>query len=186
MEASTTNWYLYKPHLHPISTKDGNSNRSLRVKKRNEDSSPKGKVEKKTISFEELLLEAIDEGLSLLGKSAKQVVYFHLKKTFKINRQDIPHKLDEFTDAIEKIFGNGAKLLEIQIMKCLFKKVGPTFKHHPKQTKLEFTEYIAAVKLAKNNYDNIKEQQLNPNRRQNGKKDKIRAKTLWRLPKPSN
>lgn len=161
MEASTTNWYLYKPHLHPISTKDGNNNRSLRVKKRNEDSSPKGKVEKKTISFEELLLEAIDEGLSLLGESAKQVVYFHLKKTFKINRQDIPHKLDEFTDAIEKIFGNGAKLLEIQIMKCLFKKVGYTFKHYPRPMNLEFIEYIAAVKLAQENYEEIEEQQPN-------------------------
>ena len=186
METSTTNRYLFKQCPHPFSTKAGNSNRTLRVKQRKEYITPKNEVEKKTMSFEVLLLEAIDEGLSLLGESAKQVVYFHLEKNFKINRQDIPYKIKEFTDAIEKIFGNGAKILEIHIIKCLFKKVGSTFKHHPKQTNLEFTEYIAAVKLAKNNYEDSKEQQMTTNRKQNGKKDNMRAKTLWRLPNPSN
>jgi len=95
------------------------------------------------------LLEAIDEGLSLLGESSKQAIYFHLEKTFKMNRVDIPYRIEEFTDAIEKIFGTGAKILEIQIMRCLFKKVGYTFKHYTKQKNLTFTEYIAAVKLEK-------------------------------------
>ncbi len=185
MKPFATNWHLYKQLLTPLFTKDENHNRSLRVKKGKENSSPEGKVEKKTTSFEELLLEAIDEGLSLLGETAKQAVYFHLEKTFKINRQDIPHKIEEFTDALEKIFGDGAKILEIQIMKCIYKKVGFTFKHHPKKTNIEFTEYIAAVKLAKKNQENIKEQQLNPKRKQNGKKD-IRAKMLVRFPNPAN
>ena len=127
-------------------------------------------VEKKTMSFEELLLEAIDEGLSLLGESSKQAIYFDLEKNFKINRQDIPHKIEEFTDAIERIFGNGAKILEIRIMKCLFKKVGYTFKHYPKSESLTFTEYIASVRIAKDNYEKLKEQKLNSERKQNGKK----------------
>jgi len=115
------------------------------------------------MNFEELLLEAIDEGLALLGDSSKQAFYYHLEETFNINRQDIPYKIDEFTDAIEKIFGTGAKILEINIMKCLFKKVGYTFKHYQNPPNLEFTEYIAAVRLAKTNYGNIKEhQQFSP------------------------
>ena len=143
----TTNWYLYKTHF-----------------------GPKIEGEKKTMIFEEFLLEAIDEGLSVLGESAKQAVYCHLGKTFKMNRLDIPYRLEEFTDAIEGIFGAGAKILEIQIMKCLFKKIGHTFRQYPRQKSLTFTEYIAAVKLEKNNYENIKEEQPNPNRKQNGKK----------------
>ena len=119
----TTNWYLYKTHLH---------------------TSPKIEAENKT-SFEEALLEAIDEGLSVLGESAKQAVYCHLGKTFKITWQNIPYKLDEFTDAIEGIFGAGAKILEIQIMKCLFKQVGHTFKNYPRPTDLTFTEYVTAA-----------------------------------------
>ena len=111
------------------------------------------------MSFEELLLGAIDEGLALLGDLSKQAFYYHLEETFNINRQDIPCKIEEFTDAIEKIFGTGAKIIQIQIMKCLFKKVGYTIKHYKKPTSLEFTEYIAAVRLAKKIYRNIKEQQ---------------------------
>jgi len=191
MRVFTTNWYLYKTYLHPISTESqernfGTETESYMSKKRKWDHSPKTHIQKKTMNFEEDLLEAIDEGLSLLGESPKQAVYFHLEKTFKMNRLDIPYRIEQFIDAIEKIFGSGAKILEIQIMKCLFKKVSYTFKHYPKQKNLTFTEYIAAVKLEKNNYEKIKEEQPNPNRKQNGKKDNRRTNTLGRSQKQSN
>jgi len=191
MGVFTTNWYLYKTYLHPISKNSQTRNSGIATKiygskKRRGFNSKNREAEKKTMSFEEDLLEAIDEGLSLLGESSKQAVYCHLEKTFKMNRLDIPYRIEEFIDAVEKIFGSGAKILEIQIMKCLFKKVGYTFKHYPKQKNLTFTEYIAAVKLEKNNYENIKEQQPNPNRKQNGKKDNRRTNTLGRSQKQSN
>jgi hypothetical protein len=97
-------------------------------------------------SFEKLLLEAVDEGLSSLGNSSKQVIYFHLEKTFKINKRDIPYKIEEFADAIEKIFGLGAKFLQILIMKCLYEKVGQVFEYNQEQEDLVFTEYVAGVK----------------------------------------
>ena len=187
----TTNWYLYKTYLHPLSKKPQTRNSETVTeiygsKKRRGFNSKNREAEKKTMNFEEVLLEAIDEGLSLLGESPKQAVYFHLEKTFKMNRLDIPYRIEEFTDAVEKIFGSGAKILEIQIMKCLFKKVGYTFKHYPKQKNLTFTEYIAAVKLEKNNYENIREKQPNPNRKQNRKKGNTPMNTLGRSQKQSN
>jgi hypothetical protein len=97
-------------------------------------------------SFEELLLEAVDEGLSSLGDSSKQVVYFYLEKTFKINRRDIPYKIEEFVDAIEKLFGLGAKVLEALIMKRLYEKVGGVVEYDPEQVDLVFAEYVAAVR----------------------------------------
>ena len=96
-------------------------------------------------SFEKLLLEAVDEGLSSLGDSAKETIYFYLEKTYKISRRDIPYKIEEFTNAIEKFFGVGAKTLEILIMKHLFEKVGGVVKHNKEQKNLVFTEYIAAA-----------------------------------------
>ena len=126
----------------------------------------------------EVLMAAIDEGLSLLGESSKQAVYFHLEKTFKMNRVDIPYRIEEFADAIEKIFGTGAKILEIQIMKSLFKKLGHKFKYYPKQINLTFTEYIAAVKLEKNNSEIVMKRQSNPNRQHN-----MRTVTLESLQK---
>jgi hypothetical protein len=175
MGVFTTNWYLYKTYLHPISknsqTRNSETTTETYESKKRRGFKPKNQeAKKKTMSFEEDLLEAIDEGLSLLGESAKQAVYFHLEKTFKMNRLDVPYRIEEFIDAVEKIFGSGAKILEIQIMKCLFKKVGYKFKHYPKQKNLTFTEYIVAVKLGKNNYRNSREKQPKLNRKQNRKK----------------
>lgn len=97
-------------------------------------------------SFEELLLEAVDDGLSSLGDSSKQVIYFHLEKTFKLNKQEIPHKIEEFADAIENIFGHGAKLLQIIIMKRLYEKVKGSIEYNAQLEELIFTQYVAAVK----------------------------------------
>jgi hypothetical protein len=97
-------------------------------------------------SFERLLLESIDEALSSLGRSTKQAIYFHLEKDFDISKKDIPHKIDEFAKAIEKIFGFGAKFLEIQIMKNLYEKTGNHFEYLPEQDNLIFTEYVTAAR----------------------------------------
>jgi hypothetical protein len=55
-------------------------------------------------------------------------------------------KIDEFANAIEKIFGLAAKFLEIQIMKHLYEKVGHVFKYFPEQNDLVFTEYVTAAR----------------------------------------
>ncbi|MGD8505748.1 MAG: hypothetical protein PVF15_03695 [Candidatus Bathyarchaeota archaeon] len=95
--------------------------------------------------FRELLLEAVDEALSSLGDSSKRAIYFHLERDFTIRKRDIPSKIGEFTDAIENIFGNGAKILEIQIMKNLYEKVGQNFEFVPEKDDLLFTEYVKAA-----------------------------------------
>lgn len=75
-------------------------------------------------TFDELLLEAIDEALSSLGESARQSIYFHLEDKFKISREEIPNHIKEFADGLEKIFGIGARFLEIMIMKRLYAHIG--------------------------------------------------------------
>jgi len=95
--------------------------------------------------FDELLLEAVDEGLSSIGESAKQAIYFHLKKGFNLKKNDIPYRIEDFAAAIEKIFGLGANVLEVLIMKLLYEKVGRTVQlNEPKD--FTFTKYVAAVK----------------------------------------
>jgi adenylate cyclase class IV len=96
-------------------------------------------------SFNRLLCEAVDEGLSSLGENSKQAIYFHLEKSFNIKKQETPYKIEAFANAIEKIFGLGANFLEILIMKRLYEKVGQTFKMHRSEN-LKFTEYVAAAK----------------------------------------
>jgi len=134
----TTNWYIYRICLPSLST-EPKVHRDT-----NEKVSAQGESPSRNRGFERLLLEAIDEGLSSLGDSPKQAIYFYLEKTFKIKKMDIPNKIEEFANVIEKIFGHGAKHLEIQIMKRLYEKVGHGFEYFPEKGDLLFTEYIEA------------------------------------------
>ena len=97
-------------------------------------------------SFEKLLLNAIDEGLSALGESPKRVVYFYLEKKFNISRREIPDKIEDFVEALEKIFGLGAKFLQILIIKQLYQKIEKNLEWNEEQTDLTFTEYIVAAR----------------------------------------
>ena len=97
--------------------------------------------------FEKLLLDAVDEGLACLGESVYRAIYYHLENDFAIKRQDIPCKIEGFADAIEKVFGIGAGLLEIQIMKKLHERVGDSFRYFPQQEDLVFTEYVDTIRL---------------------------------------
>ncbi len=103
-----------------------------------------GEVTQQGCSFGKLLLEAVEESLSTLGETPKQAIYYHLQESFSIRKHEIPDKIDEFTFAIEKIFGEGARLLEIQIMKSLHEKTGDTLRQYPKSEGLSFTEYLRA------------------------------------------
>jgi hypothetical protein len=145
----TRNWYQYNTHTCQISVKPTEYNIKTKANnhwiKKRVSTNPKISEQNNRIGFEKLLQEAIDEGFSMLGESAKKAIYFHLEKIYKMNRRDIPVRIEEFINAIEEIFGTGAKILEIQIMKCLFKKVNLKLTNYSEQ-KLTFKEYIAALK----------------------------------------
>ena len=98
------------------------------------------------MTFEEVLLEAIDEGLTCLGEQAKQAVYLHLRNKYAISKQDIPYRIEDFTEAIEDTFQTRAKLLEIKIMKILFTKVGYGYVSMETPESLEFTNYVYALR----------------------------------------
>jgi len=95
--------------------------------------------------FDKLLLEAVDEGLSSLGESPKQAIYFYLRKRFDVKKREIPHKIEAFVDGIEKIFGLGANFLENLILKRLYEKVGQSFKWYVSED-LTFIECVALAK----------------------------------------
>ena len=76
------------------------------------------------------------------------MIYLVLEKTFEIKKSEIPDRIEEFAYALEQIFGHGAKLVEIQIMKRLHDKVGQTFTYSPEKSDLLFTEYVEAARLS--------------------------------------
>jgi hypothetical protein len=78
---------------------------------------------KPKLSFDKILLAAIDEALFSLGESVKTSIYFHLAKTCGIKRCEIPLRINDFSKALERIFGLGARHLEILFMKSLHAKL---------------------------------------------------------------
>ena len=98
----------------------------------------------KSEEFDKLLLSAIDEALNSLGESVKQSIYFHIERKFSVARNEIPENLVEFQGGLEKIFGTGARFIEILIMKNLHSKVGLPLKMENEQ--LEFVRYVDTAK----------------------------------------
>ena len=98
----------------------------------------------KSRDFDNLLLSAIDEALTSLGESVKQSIYFHIENRFSVARNEIPENLAGFQGGLEKIFGTGARFIEILIMKNLHSKVGLPLIMESKQ--FEFVEYVDVAK----------------------------------------
>ena len=104
--------------------------------------------------FDEVLLESIDETLTAIGEAIKSSLYLHLAKEFSIKKHEIPQRTDDFSDALECIFGLGASHLEILIMKSLYTKVNCQYSWEgPKWLipDLTFKKYLALMKLSYEN-----------------------------------
>ncbi len=100
--------------------------------------------------FSAILLESIDEAFLTLGEKAKSSIYFHLETKFAISKQEIPYRIDDFSDALEQVFGLGARQLEILIMKylnekidCAYYWVGPKWL----VPDLTFTKYVKMLQI---------------------------------------
>ena len=71
-----------------------------------------------------ILLESVDEGLLTLGESGMKAMYFHIQSVTSVKREDIPDNLEALQTGLEKIFGEGAKMIETAIVKSLCRKLG--------------------------------------------------------------
>lgn len=79
---------------------------------------------KKGAPFNEVLVEAVDEGLLMLGESGREIVYYHLQHSYGLRKENIPDNVEIFAECIRKIFGSGAVVIERSIVKSLCGKLG--------------------------------------------------------------
>jgi len=93
--------------------------------------------------FEQLVNETIDDVFSSLGTVCRQAIYDYLEKEYELKGNDIADHMMEFSEALERIFGNAAALLEIQMMRKLRRRV-PQFKHRSERA-LTFPDYVNAL-----------------------------------------
>ena len=100
--------------------------------------------------FDGILLEAIDDALISLGENIKTAVYFHLESSFNIERREIPERIADFSDALDRIFSLGARNLEVLFIRNLHSKI-KLFCEWPTWCKwvisdVTFTEYVRLMK----------------------------------------
>ncbi|MGE5187589.1 MAG: hypothetical protein ACM3JE_01025 [Betaproteobacteria bacterium] len=105
---------------------------------------------RKELEFNKILLEAIDEALLSLGELAKTSFYLYLQNEFELPRYQIPSRIIDFVDGLEKIFGHAALQLQILIMKCLNRKVEGSYEWSGPSwlvPDLTFTKYVKLMQL---------------------------------------
>jgi hypothetical protein len=93
--------------------------------------------------FEQLLLESVDEGLSILGSEPCQALYQYLLTICSLPREEIPGRVADFVAGLRKSLGGASKVIERMILRKLFQKTGSSFRE---TIDTEFTEYVADAK----------------------------------------
>lgn len=101
--------------------------------------------------FDQLLVEAIDEVLGSLGEPVKNHVYIQLENDFSITKNNLPQKIETFSNFLFRIFGSSANNLEIRFMKTLYEKISTDqhFKHKSiafKEIDLTFSAYVNSMR----------------------------------------
>ena len=95
--------------------------------------------------FDLLLLDSIDEALLSLGEKARQSIYAYTEKNKHFSKAEIPQNIETFQQVLEKIFGIGARFIEILIMKNLYAKIGRQLDVETNM-QLEFVNYVDAAR----------------------------------------
>jgi hypothetical protein len=61
------------------------------------------------VSYESLLIKAVDEGFNILGKSSSEIIYDLLEGDYGISKQDIPKQFTGFSEILRRTIGPGAE-----------------------------------------------------------------------------
>ena len=80
--------------------------------------------------FDQAVLEAVDEALSIFGESCKQPIYYYAETRYQIKREEICNKIEAFDKALEGLFGAGAELISWLIAESIYERLGLSFTEH--------------------------------------------------------
>lgn len=90
-----------------------------------------------------MFVDALMEGLMVLGESPRDSLLQFLQKNYGLRREDIAKKPEVFSQALEKIFGRGGSVLEAIVIKKLYEKLGTPFQ---RRTGASFSQYLVRAR----------------------------------------
>jgi len=71
-----------------------------------------------------VVFEVINKGLSCLGESPKNALWFCLENDFKFNRHKVPENLEVFQEVLQQFFGLGYSFLDALFRRYLSEFTG--------------------------------------------------------------
>lgn len=72
----------------------------------------------------EVLISALEQGLSVLGKGTAQVILYNMDKMYSLKRHDILKNPERFLEFLHAIFGAGAATIEELIIQSICTATG--------------------------------------------------------------
>lgn len=110
----------------------------------------RSQLKSKLSRFRELLLSSVDEGLNVLGGSAKEAIYYYIEKNSGIRKEEIPLKPEKLSLVLTRIFGSvGAHFIEKQILNNLYRKIDIEHSINEELNFKQNIEFILEVYLGK-------------------------------------
>lgn len=88
-----------------------------------------------------VLLEAVDEGLLVLGANVRLEIFRYSERKCQVTREDIPQKMEAFHRVLESIFGHAVENVEKLIVKRLYQKLGLTFVNREDWTLVDYVDH---------------------------------------------
>ncbi|MCW4030505.1 MAG: hypothetical protein NWE92_12770 [Candidatus Bathyarchaeota archaeon] len=78
-------------------------------------------------NFDEVLGEAIEQALMLMGESVKKILYYHIQTKYLLKPEDISKNPELFVLALRSLLGSGSAYIESLILKkmCEAYNLGP-------------------------------------------------------------
>ena len=92
--------------------------------------------------FSRVVLEAVDEGLLVLGASVRDTIYYNVERDDGIRRQEIPGRVEDFHKALERLFGSGVRTIEKLIAKSLCGRLGIALLASENWSLVDYVDYV--------------------------------------------
>jgi len=92
--------------------------------------------------FDRILLQAIDNGLLVFGENTRYVIYHHIARRHRIERERIPERLEAFHKALRDLLGEGGRIVETYIAKSMYGMFDLKFREYEEWTIVDYVDDV--------------------------------------------
>ena len=97
-------------------------------------------------TFEELIVEVIDQVFLSFDPRVKNSFYSILKTDYNLDKNDIPYRIGDFVNALEEVYGISALLVEVAILKKVCQEL-PAFTFVVENAQLNLVDFLKSLKI---------------------------------------